>query len=825
MIEADDIKSALCAELPARYHDQATLLAQALAEMINADLEPEAVTARLANEPGLKALLKVMAGRSVPAGSTLVSFGTGNSFNRVTIGNIAGGDQINIVLKLPPPPSLAKQMRNRQAMLRKVRAERIDAWMAHLPNDKPSIALTLQERPDLVTSPLHSQVQELARSPRPLPSDTSLTSLFEEQGGVLLLGAAGAGKTTLLVELARDLLDQAEYDECQPIPVIFNLSSWAGRRLPLADWLVAELDAKYGVSRQLGRAWIADAQIVPLLDGFDEVPRAQRIAAIAAINAFRRDHGLISLAVCSRSDAYLDSESKLHLPTAVVVEPLTPAQIKDFLIQAGPDLARLDTLLEHDIVLRDLVTVPLMLNIAAVVYADPACSLTEAGGVAVERRAHLLKAYVAKVFRRSRVETRYTPQQTIRWLVALARLMERHDSHFFIEQLQPAWLFAWWQRLGYNMGVLFTAAGLWMVVWAGVFGLTLREIFEVELSRIVGHELGFASALFLTSVGGATVGLSLGLTWWLFAVIGSWAGGAVAALRRRSRRPDLPWMQAALLWRGLAGLAGGACGAALGFGAGWLFSNTLESLGWVTLIGLTGGATSCVFALRGLGIVSADEIRWSFRLVVVGLLFGLLMTAVTVAVGQVVIGAAGSVVSGIAPALSLALGIVFAALLGGKTSERIETRRVPNQGIRRSLRTGAIVGLVLLLAIWPAPLVSVGVTLWVNGLAPVDVLAVLSNPLIQRFGLWMGLLFGLIGGLAFGGLTVIQHGVVRLLLWMSGAIPWNYARFLDYAAERTVLFSIGGGYLFIHPLIREYFAAAEPAALFQALDSPASTSD
>jgi hypothetical protein len=40
-------------------------------------------------------------------------------------------------------------------------------------------------------------------------------------------------------------------------------------------------------------------------------------------------------------------------------------------------------------------------------------------------------------------------------------------------------------------------------------------------------------------------------------------------------------------------------------------------------------------------------------------------------------------------------------------------------------------------------------------------------------------------------------------------MPWNYPRFLDYAAERILLRKVGGGYIFVHRLLLEYFAALD----------------
>jgi len=75
------------------------------------------------------------------------------------------------------------------------------------------------------------------------------------------------------------------------------------------------------------------------------------------------------------------------------------------------------------------------------------------------------------------------------------------------------------------------------------------------------------------------------------------------------------------------------------------------------------------------------------------------------------------------------------------------------------------------------------------------------------FGLIFGLVFGLFGGLIGGGDAFIQHFVLRFLLWRAGYLPWNYPHFLDYATDRILLRKVGGGYIFIHRLLLEYFAS------------------
>jgi hypothetical protein len=144
------------------------------------------------------------------------------------------------------------------------------------------------------------------------------------------------------------------------------------------------------------------------------------------------------------------------------------------------------------------------------------------------------------------------------------------------------------------------------------------------------------------------------------------------------------------------------------------------------------------------------------------------------------------------------LGLLFASVFGllywlllglfrGVTSTTIDDqlRVVPNQGIRRSalnaLRYGLVIAIVFGLA---GSLLS---TTWVGGLI-------------------IGLSVGLLKGLSNGGLACLRHFILRILLWRSGAIPWNYPQFLDTVTERVLLRRVGGGYIFLHRLLLDYLA-------------------
>src|SRR5437764_554524 len=75
-----------------------------------------------------------------------------------------------------------------------------------------------------------------------LPPHTSIRETFElAQQELLILGEPGAGKSTLLLELAHHLIEQAQQDATQPLPVLLPLSTWAINRRPLHEWLVEQM--------------------------------------------------------------------------------------------------------------------------------------------------------------------------------------------------------------------------------------------------------------------------------------------------------------------------------------------------------------------------------------------------------------------------------------------------------------------------------------------------------------------------------------------------------------------------------------------------------
>jgi DNA polymerase III delta prime subunit len=399
-------------------------------------------------------------------------------------------------LQTPSEPlALKLEKQNRQRMLERVQAVWIRGLLEKSLHGAALIALGLHEQPDAIANPWRLAVQELEHPASPLPSGTRITQVYDEAGGeLLILGPPGSGKTTLLLELARDLLSRAQKDDTHTMPVVFNLSSWAVKRQSLADWLVEELNAKYQVPPKIGQAWIDANQVLPLLNGLDEVKPDHRPTCVEAINDFRKRYGLVPMVVTSRSADYLRQKKRVQLHSAVTVQPLTDQQIDDYLSSAERQLAPLRVAIRNDPVLRELAATPLMLDVMALAYQGQPVEELLKGGPLETRRRTVFTTYVQRMFRRRGAVASYRQEQTMHWLTWLAKQMEQHNqTEFYIEQMQPDWLSDVLRRNIYQLFAMFLPGiliggivGALFIVWW--FGFSTFDIYmSVLILGLAGY--------------------------------------------------------------------------------------------------------------------------------------------------------------------------------------------------------------------------------------------------------------------------------------------------------------------------------------------------
>ncbi len=605
--------------------------------------------------------------------------------------------------KAASEPSVDDAHENREIMLGRVKDKWITGFLdnpLYHSYDEQLLALPLCQR---VGSRFDLVLSNPIESTQTIPSGTTITQVFDQAGGeLLILGEPGAGKTTLLLELARDLLKRANDNPMALIPVVLMLSSWAAERLSLEEWIVEELRTKYDVRSQIGKEWVKANQLLLLLDGLDEVAPDVLSDCIEAINKYYRQAHR-SLVVCSQTKDFLEQSGRLAFRTAVIVQSLSSEQVDtylDSLMAKGEDIKGLKHVLHQNEALRTLAAIPFFLTVLILAYHGKSTQelLALVNAMSIDQQHLLFHNYIERSLQREGTRIHTPAQQTKNWLSWLASQMTAHQqSELYLERLQLDWLPKRY-RIFYQWSILL---------------------------------LGGLVCLFCGLVGGLRSGLASGL---------------------------------------LGGLVGGL--------AGVMFT-------WLT-INEGGGQIR--------EIEPAEALAWSWKGPFYGLVSGLLVgLCVGKGVGQGSgMGTAMYLGQGVGLRSGLVSGMCFGLIFGllfGFSRKQLNKRSMlsPNEGIQRSLKNGLFFGLLIGL------LVGLFVGLFV-GLGP---------------GLIFGLAFGLFFGLNFGLGDTVQHYTLRFWLWHAGCTPapWRYVAFLDDTVDQLLMRKVGGGYIFRHRLLQDYFSS------------------
>lgn len=282
------------------------------------------------------------------------------------------------------------------------------------------------------------------QQPRLLVPGTPARTVFEDlDQAMLVLGAPGSGKTTMLLELLRDLLADADADTDtdKPIPVLLTLSSWAQRRENLDEWMVREVSERYRVSPRHVRAWLADDQLLPLLDGLDEVAATHREACVEAINDFQRAHGIVPIAVGCRLADYEELQNRLETYGTLRLQPLTPEQVHSFMDQLGPAADGARTALVSHPELQELMVSPLMLSILLLAFhSGTRDGVPVATGGTDDHTTRLFQTFVATMLRR-RPSPTYSPYEILSSLALLANMqLVSSRTLFRIDDIDYFWV-------------------------------------------------------------------------------------------------------------------------------------------------------------------------------------------------------------------------------------------------------------------------------------------------------------------------------------------------------------------------------------------------
>ncbi|MGW1975450.1 NACHT domain-containing protein [Streptomyces sp. NPDC001889] len=297
--------------------------------------------------------------------------------------------------------------------------------------------------------------------PAPRDADQRLERIVEifgslPAGRLVVLGEPGAGKTILAVQFVRGVL--AARRPGGPVPVLFTLASWDPRSTSLQSWLAERLAVEYRPlaavrgERTLARELVDEGLVLPVLDGFDELPASVRRDALRRLNA-GLDERLPVLLTCRTADwaRAMDGGDVLTAAEVVRLRPLDPAGAGAYL----ESTARADhrgatvwtpVLAAPSAPLAEVLASPLMVALARTVYGDtsrdPAeLADTERFPTAGSIERHLLDAFVPAAFADAEgTEGVWRPEAAHRWLRCLARERALHGTG-----AGGTWQLAWWE--------------------------------------------------------------------------------------------------------------------------------------------------------------------------------------------------------------------------------------------------------------------------------------------------------------------------------------------------------------------------------------------
>ena len=609
------------------------------------------------------------------------------------------------------------------------------------------VLISLGKRPmdESVEPPWNSTIDLPKQRQQLSLSKTRIETVFDATGLLLILGEPGSGKTTTLLELLSTLITRAETNPKERIPIVLNLSSWK-KPQTLEEWIADKMSSAYRVPTKLARTWLDKGYLIPLLDGLDEVKAGQQADCVEAINAYLTQFEPPGLVVCSRLMEYQWLPERLKLNGAICIEPLSQQQVDAYFAAIGTEFESLRGAIQQDTALQELTQSPVMLNIMSMAYQSAdAGSFSDEKQSVETRRTQIFAAYVDKMFQRKEALGPVFPKEkTIAWLSGLARQMTaQSQSVFFVENLQPSGLDNWKQRLAYR----------------GIASLVFGFIFILWPSLVFGIFIDIQTGLFAELIFGLIAALAIGLS---FRSDSSIKNGIVCTLTIGL----------------LIGLLGGA-----------VDNDLIKDLP----IGLFVGAIVGLIASVGIGtlncIKTVETINWSWKSFINKSLKFLSITIAVMIAGILFLEQFGAKNSDPINIMALSfffmpIGGLIIGIIGGFTNRIREDKTRPNQGIILSLKSGVYAGLMVGLII--------GLTVWLITTAKV--------------GLVAGILIGLIIGLNRGLGDVIKHYVLRLVLWRSGKTPFKFVPFLDYCAKLILLKKVGGGYIFIHRMLLDYFA-------------------
>ena len=675
---------------------------------------------------------------------------------------------------------------NRQAVLKAVK----DIWIAtYLKTslygaDLIDLGMT-KDKIKLVDNPHSKELSRVVeQTAQNLPPGTKIADVFEDEGqALIILGAPGLGKTTMLLSLARDTIEQAKKGDSKPMPVVLNLSSWGEKQPAFNDWLVDELTKIYGVPEKQGRYWIERNDLLLLLDGLDEVASDKRESCVAAINSFYEKHKLtIQMAVCCRKTEYEALTTRLQLKTAIVLQPLELKQIETYLLTLSK--AAIRPQLSNDVTTEQLFTF---------CYNHPDFQAIYPQLKPDKNHIDNVNLVLDFITHREQLDALLSSVKVVDEFQELKAALQQDST---LQELAKSPLMLSVMSLAYQGAASESLQGY------ATIEARSKHLWNTYIDRMIQRQYPDKSKRPYTNE-----------------QTKNWLGWLAQKLKEFNQTEffleDLYpyWLDTELqmhifedIGRLLFGLLGGLLvGLLVGIVISEPFGELRDGLIVGAPIGLFTGLSVWIGSWK-LSII--DQVKWSWKKAIFGLLGGLLIGTF---VGTVFIVM-------ITPGFYLGISLLLAGMLvapffgligalknGIEVKIDVETRKKPNEGIWRTLKFGFFKRLTS----WISSFFMGGLLIsFIAGVFFSSVFRDWFNQ-IERDAMGIAMVAFLVSLLVGGVLNwlaiFVRHFLLRFVLYKNDCAPWQYVPFLDYADKCILLHKRRNHYAFYHISLREHF--------------------
>ena len=678
------------------------------------------------------------------------------------------------------------------------------------------INLNKELQQELVNCPWTQDIKSIPNFKKLNSEESTVLEIFEHTeiaGKLLIVGEPGAGKTTTLRELAKQLVIKAEKDTFAPVPVLINLASWQYKK-SIYEWILETICIEYRRSISTIKQWLIKQKLLLMLDGLDELEPSVQELCIRAINTFlSQEDSPSSLVVCSRREEYLNCEIKLNLNGAVCLLPLKDRQIKSYLQQINNVF--LWQTFERDRILLELIRVPLFLNIAIVALQDISSpEKWEKIDSSEERLKYLWNRYISQRLNNNNREL----EKQVKWLSWIAQQLskkfnqqEYYKNKFVVAQLQPCINLDTNKKRNYSL-IIFLI--ILIIIELSIYfknNLTIENIYDlfsqfiiIIILVLIEKQLHIIQPLekIFTTPKIAKMAITTVLISGFISLILYYKLNYILLIITTFQSAYFIWFIFSLLF------------VFSRFSEIIMFSNKilvrLISSFYISnkSIKLSFLVIFLFFYLLGFRIIT--YLYYNLEISIIPIFIAMAVPTFWYLLCFAFFGRVSWkwFFSSIIPSLLIIISLLYYSLI---TYFFGYTEKTWYVGIISGVIFGQVVNYALIRKTYNGLTISIpekanysnqGIRKSFVNASVIGITTCLIVGLIKNFS--QGVSIGLIFWLISGGIACIQHFSLRLVLYFSGYIPWDYTKFLNYATDRTLLQRIGGSYVFIHSLLQEH---------------------